>query len=324
MFELNLNLEENKKNFKEMRSDLVYDVIVIGAGPAAISSAIYAKRKGMKIGIVAENVGGQVLTTNGIENIIGTVSTTGPEFATSLEKHAKEYEIPFYQGHLVSKIIDGNKKLVVTDNGVEFKTKSIIIATGAKHRELNVKGEKEFKGKGVHYCSTCDGPFYRNLDVIVAGGGNSGVEAALDLANIAKSVTIIEYLPELKADVVLQEKANSNSKIKIKVNTAIDEIKGDKFVTEVLCKERTTQEVENLKIDGVFVEIGLRANTDNFKDIVKTNKIGEIEIDEYNRTSCKGIFAAGDCTTVPYKQIIIALGEGAKAALSAFNYIINN
>lgn len=322
MFELNLNLES--KNFKDMSNNVLYDVIVIGAGPAAMSAAIYSVRKGLTTGIIADTIGGQVLTTNGIENIIGTVSTTGPEFANSLEKHAREYEIPFYKGHLVEKIIDGNVKILVTDDKKEFKTKTVIIATGAKHRELNIKGEQEFKGKGVHYCSTCDGPFYRNLDVIVVGGGNSGIEAAIDLSNIAKSVTVVEFMKELKADRVLQEKAQSNEKITIKTNTAMEEIKGDKFVTNILVKNRETETLETIKTDGVFVEIGLKANTDNFKDLIKVNNIGEIEIDEKNRTNVSGIFACGDCTTVPYKQIIIALGEGAKASLSAFNYIINN
>ncbi|WP_288892284.1 FAD-dependent oxidoreductase [uncultured Sneathia sp.] len=322
MFDLSLNL--NEKDFSEMRSDSVYDVIVIGAGPSAISAAIYSIRKGLKVGIIADAVGGQVSTTNGIENIIGTISTTGPEFVNSLEKHAKEYEIPFYKGHLVNKIENGKIKTVVTDNGVEFKTKTVIISTGAKHRELNVKGESKFKGRGVHYCSTCDGPFYRNLDVVVAGGGNSGIEAAIDLSNIAKSVTVVEFMPELKADEVLQEKAKENEKIKILTNTAIKEIRGEQFVTNILVTDRKTNEDRELKVDGVFVEIGLKANTDNFKDLVKTNKIGEIEIDSVNRTDVDGIFAAGDCTDVAYKQIIIALGEGAKAALSAFNYIINH
>lgn len=321
MFELNLNLSE--KDFKEMKNDILYDVIVVGAGPSAMSAAIYATRKGLVTGIIADTVGGQVLTTNGIENIIGTVSTTGPEFANALEKHAKEYEIPFYKSHLVDKIVDGNEKIVIADDGKEFKTKTVIISTGAKHRELNIKGENEFKGRGVHYCSTCDGPFYKNLDVVVVGGGNSGIEAALDLSNIAKSVTVVEFMPELKADLVLQEKAKENEKITIRTNTAMQEVKGEQFVTNIEVKDRDTNKLQTIKTDGVFVEIGLKANTDNFKDLVKVNKIGEIEIDEKNRTSVPGIFACGDCTTVPYKQIIIALGEGAKASLSAFNYIIN-
>lgn len=324
MFELNLNIDANAKDFSEMKNDVLYDVIVIGAGPSAISAAIYTSRKGLKVGIIGDTIGGQVLTTNGIENIIGTISTTGSEFANSLEKHAKEYEIPFYKGHLVEKIVDGNIKTVITDDNLEFKTKTIIISTGAKHRKLNVIGEKEFEGRGVHYCSTCDGPFYRNLDVVVVGGGNSGIEAALDLANIAKSVTVVEFMEELKADKVLQEKVKSNEKIKIFTNTAITKIKGEQFVTNIEVKNRSTESIETIKTDGVFVEIGLSANTDNFKDLVKVNRIGEIEINEKNVTNVAGIFACGDCTTVPYKQIIVALGEGAKAGLSAFNYIINN
>lgn len=321
----NLNFDLNEKDFANMPNDIIYDTIVIGAGPAAMSSAIYAIRKGLKTGIIAETVGGQVLTTNDIENIIGTVKTTGPDFAHSLEKHAKEYEIPFYKGHLVEKIIDEKEyKILITNDKKEFKTKTVIIATGAKHRELNIEGEKEYTGKGVHYCSTCDGPFYRNLDVLVVGGGNSGVEAALDMVNIAKSVVLMEFMPTLKADNVLQDKLYSNEKIKVITNAQTKKVSGEQFVKQVSYIDRETNEEHTLNVDGMFIEIGLSANTTAFKDVVETNKIGEIVIDEKNMTNVAGIFAAGDCTTVMHKQIIIAMGEGAKAALSAFNYILNN
>lgn len=306
-----------------MENNIIYDVIVVGGGPAAISSAIYSARKGLVVGLIADSIGGQVITTNAIENIIGTSSTTGYEFTTQLEKHFKEYNIPFYQGHLLKEIeIDGDIKILKTDDKI-FKSKSVIIATGAKHKKLNVLGEEEYANKGVHYCATCDGAFYRNLDVMVVGGGNSGVEAALDLANITKSVTIVEYNEVLNADKILQEKIYSNPKIKVITNTKVKEIKGEMFVTNVDLEKRHNEELTNIKVDGVFVEIGLIPNTEFLKDLLKLNSFGEIEINHKNETSIKGIFSAGDCTNVPYKQIVIAIGEGAKAALSAFAYVIN-
>lgn len=307
------------KNFSLMDDKLIYDIIVIGAGPAGISSAIYGIRKGLKVGFIGDIVGGQVLTTAEIENIIGTSSTTGPDFSKSLEEHAKQYEIPFYNGHLVTKIIDSEIKTIITDDNKEFKTRSIIIATGATHKKLNVVGETEFTGRGVHYCSTCDGPFYRNLDVLVVGGGNSGVEAAIDLSNIAKSVTLIEYDDKLKADSILISKLD---KVNVITGAAIKEIKGEQFVTNIDYLDKKTGELKNIKADGVFIEIGLKANTAVFKDLIQLDNYGQIIIDNLNRTNIEGIFAAGDCTDVAYKQIIISMGEGAKAALSAYDYII--
>lgn len=320
-----LNLSLNDKKFASMDDKAYYDVIIIGAGPAAMSAAIYSIRKGLVTGIIGDIIGGQVTTTNEIENIIGIPKTTGSDFSLSLEKHAKEYEIPFHKGHVVKEIkVDGKDKIVISDDNISFKTKTVIIATGAKHRELNVEGEKEYVGKGVHYCSTCDGPFYRNLNVVVVGGGNSGVEAALDLSNIAKSVTLMEFMPALKADEVLQKKLYENEKITVMPNTKIESISGTQFVTNLKCTDRGTGETKELTTDGIFVEIGLIANTDPFKNLVDTNKVGEIIIDNANMTNIPGIFAAGDCTTVLHKQIIVSMGEGAKAALSAFNYILNN
>lgn len=320
-----LNLDLNSKKFANMDDKVYYDVIVIGAGPAAMSAAIYSIRKGLTTGIIGDIIGGQVTTTNEIENIIGIPKTTGSDFSLSLEKHAKEYEIPFHKGHIVKEIkVDGKDKIVVSDDNINFKTKTVIIATGAKHRELNVEGEKEYTGRGVHYCSTCDGPFYKNLDVVVVGGGNSGVEAALDLSNIAKSVVLMEFMPTLKADEVLQKKLYENNKIKVITNSKISKIIGSQFVTEMEYINRSTNENKKVKTDGVFIEIGLIANTDPFKNLVNLSKSGEIIIDNANMTNIEGIFAAGDCTTVLHKQIIVSMGEGAKAALSAFNYILNN
>lgn len=323
MFELNLGaLDEGK--LTKIDENTLYDVTVIGTGPAATSAAIYAVRKGLNVAMIGVKVGGQVLDTNDIENIIGTTTTTGSKYAESLEKHMKEYPIAFKDGHLVKEVKkDGKDKILVTDDGKEYRTKTVIVATGAKHRHLGIPGEEEFTGKGVHFCTTCDGPFYKGLDVTIVGGGNSGVEAALDMSGIAKSVTLIEFMPELKADQVLQDKLAERENITVHKNTATKEVKGTEFVEKIVYANRDTNEDVEVKMDGLFIEIGLSANTSVVEGVVERNKIGEIIIDENNMTSEKGIFAAGDCTTVKHKQIVIAVGEGAKAALSAFNYLLS-
>lgn len=323
MFELNLgSLDEGK--LAKIDENTLYDVTVIGTGPAATSAAIYAVRKGLNVAMIGVKVGGQVLDTNDIENIIGTTTTTGAKYAESLEKHMKEYPIAFKDGHLVKEVRkDGKDKILLTDDGKEYRTKTVIVATGAKHRHLGIPGEEEFTGKGVHFCTTCDGPFYKGLDVTIVGGGNSGVEAALDMSGIAKSVTLIEFMPELKADQVLQDKLAERENITVHKNTATKEVKGTEFVEKIVYANRDTNEDVEVKMDGLFIEIGLSANTSVVEGVVERNKIGEIIIDENNMTSEKGIFAAGDCTTVKHKQIVIAVGEGAKAALSAFNYLLS-
>ncbi len=321
-FSLNLGaLDEGKK--QKIDEDKLYDVIVVGSGPAAVSAAIYAVRKGLSTAMIGVKVGGQVLDTNEIVNIIGTPKTTGSKYAETLEEHLKEYEIAFKDGHLVKEIKeDGKDKSIITDDGKIYKSKTVIVATGAKHRNLNIPGEREYAGKGVHFCSTCDGPFYKGLDVAVIGGGNSGVEAALDMSGIATNVTLIEFMPELKADQVLQDKIAERGNITILKNTATKEVRGTEFVEELVVTDRETNEEKILKIDGMFIEIGLSANSSVVKGLVETNAIGEIVIDANNMTSIKGIFAAGDVTTIRQKQIVIAVGEGAKAALSAFDYLI--
>lgn len=323
MFELNLGVLD-EGNLTKIDTNTLYDVTVVGSGPAAIASAIYAIRKGLKVAIIGVKVGGQVLDTNDIENIIGTKKTTGSKFAETLEEHLKEYEVAYKEGHLVKEIKENGKdKIVITDDGNQYNTKTVIIATGAKHRHLNIPGEEEYVGKGVHFCTTCDGPFYKGLNVAVIGGGNSGVEAALDMSGIAKSVTLIEFMPELKADKVLQDKLYEKENIKVLLNTATKEIKGaNDLVTELVYTDRATGQDSSLSLEGIFIEIGLSANSTVVKDLVQTNQIGEIVIDENNSTTVKGIFAAGDVTTIRQKQIIIAMGEGAKAALNAFEYLI--
>lgn len=322
-FSLNLGALDEGKLVK-IDENKLYDVTVVGSGPAAVSAAIYAARKGLNVAMIGVKIGGQVLDTNEIENIIGTVLTTGAKFAETLEKHLKEHEIAFKEGHLVKEIKeDGKDKILVTDDGKSYKTKTVIVATGAKPRSLNIPGEAEYVGKGVHYCSTCDGPFYKGLDVAVIGGGNSGVEAALDLSGIAKSVTLIEFMPELKADKVLQEKLAEQPNVKTILNSATVKVNGNEFVESIVYKSRETDEEKILNVEGMFVEIGLSPRSEVVKDLVETNKIGEIVINpENNSTSVAGIFAAGDVTNIRQKQIIIAMGEGAKAALGAFEYLI--
>ena len=322
-FSLNLGALDEGKLVK-IDENKLYDVTVIGSGPAAVSAAIYAARKGLNVAMVGVKIGGQVLDTNEIENIIGTVLTTGAKFAETLEKHLKEHESALKEGHLVKEIKeDGKDKILVTDDGKSYKTKTVIVATGAKPRSLNIPGEAEYVGKGVHYCSTCDGPFYKGLDVAVIGGGNSGVEAALDLSGIAKSVTLIEFMPELKADKVLQEKLAEQPNVKTILNSATVRVNGKEFVESIVYKSRETNEEKTLNVEGMFVEIGLSPRSEVVKDLVETNKIGEIVINpENNSTSVAGIFAAGDVTNIRQKQIIIAMGEGAKAALGAFEYLI--
>ena len=322
-FSLNLGALDEGKLVK-IDENKLYDVTVVGSGPAAVSAAIYAARKGLNVAMIGVKIGGQVLDTNEIENIIGTVLTTGAKFSETLEKHLKEHEIAFKEGHLVKEIKeDGKDKILVTDDGKSYKTKTVIVATGAKPRSLNIPGEAEYVGKGVHYCSTCDGPFYKGLDVAVIGGGNSGVEAALDLSGIAKSVTLIEFMPELKADKVLQEKLAEQPNVKTILNSATVKVNGNEFVESIVYKSRETDEEKTLNVEGMFVEIGLSPRSEVVKDLVETNKIGEIVINpENNSTSVAGIFAAGDVTNIRQKQIIIAMGEGAKAALGAFEYLI--
>lgn len=297
-----------------------YDVVVVGAGPAGSAAAIYSARKGLKVALLAERMGGQVKETVGIENLIATPETTGEQLATNLKSHIAHYPIDLLEHRTVEKIeTEGDRKLITVRGGETFVTQSLIIATGASWRKLNVEGEARYTGHGVAYCPHCDGPFYKGKHVAVVGGGNSGIEAAIDLAGICRKVTVFEFLENLKADEVLQKKAQSLPNIEIFLNRQTTEVAGDgEKVTGLKVRDRATGEERMVELDGVFVQIGLTANSSIVKDLVTVNRFGEIEIDTHCRTSEKGIYAAGDVTTVPYKQIIIAMGEGAKAALSAF------
>ena len=303
--------------------NIKYDITVIGAGPAAVSAAIYGARKGLKVAMIGDLVGGQLINTNDIENIIGTPLTNGFDFSQSLEKHLNEYEIAFYKGHKVKKVITESKdSVLILDDELEVKSKTVIVATGAIWKKLGIDGEDKYAGKGVHYCATCDGPFYRNKDVVIIGGGNSGVEAAIDLSNIAKTITLVEYSSTINADEVLRNKLNGLENVKILTSSAAQSITGNLFAEGLKILNRDSNVVEEIKTDGIFVEIGTVANTSFVSDILDINSNHEIKINSVNKTSVEGIFAAGDCTDTKYKQVIIAMGEGAKAALSAYEYLI--
>ena len=296
-----------------------YDVVVIGGGPAGAASAIYTARKGLKTAIIAERIGGQVKDTKGIENLISVPYTEGPELSDKLAKHIAEYDIKVLEYRRVNAVGEGDIKELNLDSGELLKTKALIVATGANWRELGIPGEKEYIGRGVAFCPHCDGPYYKGKDIAVIGGGNSGVEAAIDLAGIVKSLTVVEFLPELKADKVLVDKLLSLENVKVIKNARTTQVLGNgEKVTALEYQNRETEKIESLKLDGIFVQIGLMPNSAFIKDIVETNKFGEILIDEKCRTNVKGIYAAGDVTTIPYKQIIIAMGEGAKAGLATF------
>lgn len=296
-----------------------YDVAVVGGGPAGVAAAIYSARKGLTVALLAERIGGQVKETVGIENLISVTKTTGEELSNNLKVHLQDYPVDILEHRKVDKVeIEGKGKVLYTNGGEKIIAPALIITTGASWRKLNVPGESEYIGRGVAFCPHCDGPFYKGKRVAVVGGGNSGIEAAIDLAGICSKVTVFEFNDELKADKVLQEKARSLSNVDIVLNTQTTEVVGSEKVTGIRVKDRATAEERIVELDGVFVQIGLAANSSVFKDVVNVNRFGEIEVDNHCRTNVPGIYAAGDVTTVPYKQIIIAMGEGAKASLSAF------
>jgi alkyl hydroperoxide reductase subunit F len=304
----------------------LFDVLIVGGGPAGAAAAIYAARKGITTGIVAERFGGQVMDTLAIENFISVKETEGPKLVAGLEEHVKAYDVDVMNHQRAVGLrpgAAGQPAVVQLANGAELKAKTVILATGARWRELNVPGEREYRGKGVAYCPHCDGPLFKGKPVIVVGGGNSGVEAAIDLAGIVHHVTLLEYANALKADAVLQKKLFSLPNVTVITQAETLEILGDgQKMTGLRYRDRASGEERQIDAAAVFVQIGLVPNTDWLDGVVARNRFGEIEIDPRCATNVPGIFAAGDCTTVPYKQIIIAMGEGAKAALSAFDFLI--
>ncbi|MFM1987787.1 MAG: alkyl hydroperoxide reductase subunit [Pseudomonadota bacterium] len=305
----------------------VFDVLIVGGGPAGAAAAIYAARKGIRTGVVAERFGGQVLDTMAIENFISVKETDGPKLAVALEQHVKQYEVDVMNLQraqaLVPAAAAGEPIEVKLESGASLKAKSVILATGARWRNLNVPGEAEYRNRGVAYCPHCDGPLFKGKRVAVIGGGNSGVEAAIDLAGIVEHVTLLEFAPALRADAVLQRKLHSLPNVTVLTNAQTTEVVGDgSRVTALRWTERSSGTSHEVALAGVFVQIGLLPNTDWLKGTVALSKHGEIEIDPRGATSVPGVFAAGDATTVPYKQIVIAMGEGSKAALGAFDHLI--
>jgi alkyl hydroperoxide reductase subunit F len=306
-----------------------FDVLIIGGGPAGAAAAVYAARKGIRTGIVAERFGGQTLDTLGIENYISVMHTEGPQFAAALEAQVRANEVDIMNSQRVAAIEPatqpGGPITVTLDNGAALKSRSVIVSTGARWRNVNVPGEAEYRNKGVAYCPHCDGPLFKGKDVAVIGGGNSGVEAAIDLAGVVRHVTLIEFAPALKADAVLVRKLESLPNVAIHVNAQTTEITGDGQKADGLVfRDRASGESHRVDVAGVFVQIGLVPNTEFLRGTLELSKYGEIIIDEKCATSVPGVFAAGDVTTVPYKQIVIAAGEGSKAALSAFDHLIRH
>jgi NADH-dependent peroxiredoxin subunit F len=302
-----------------------YDVLVIGGGPAGAAAAIYAARKGIRTGIAAERLGGQLLDTVGIENFISVKETEGHKLAAGLTQHVTMYDVDVMNSQKATALVPGDLIEVRLENGAALKAKSVVLATGARWREINVPGEHEYRNRGVAYCPHCDGPLFKGKRVAVIGGGNSGVEAAIDLAGLVSHVTLIEYEHALRADAVLTRKLQSLANISVITGVQTTAVIGDgQRVTGLSYQDRRDGAFHSLELAGVFVQIGLKPNTDWLKGVVKLSPRGEIEVDARGQTSVPGVFAAGDCTIVPYKQIVIAMGEGAKASLSAFDHLIRS
>ena len=305
-----------------------FDVLVVGGGPAGAAAAIYAARKGIRTGVVAERFGGQVLDTMGIENFISVSHTEGPKLAAHLEQHVKDYDVDIMNLQKAVSLKSANGDGLATielENGASLRARTVILSTGARWRQMGVPGEDEYRNRGVAYCPHCDGPLYKGKRVAVIGGGNSGVEAAIDLAGIVSHVTLIEFDGALRADAVLQDKLRSLPNVTIIVSALSTQVLGDgSKVTGLIYRDRNTGEDHTIELEGIFVQIGLVPNTEWLRGSVALSNRGEIEIDARGETSVQGVFAAGDVTTVPYKQIVIAMGEGSKAALSAFDYLIRH
>lgn len=304
----------------ELEKKALYDMLVVGGGPAGATAAIYGARKGIKTAIVAKEFGGQVKETLGIENITGLAYTEGPKFMEEVKKHLDKYNVEIMDKILVTDIVEGSPIKLITDRG-ELSAKTVIIATGAKWRLIGVPGEIEFRNKGVAYCTHCDGPLFKNKKVTVIGGGNSGIEAAIDMASIASEVLVLEFLPELKADLVLQEKLKEFKNVKVVTNAETQGLYGEKVLEKISYKDRVSGEIIEEKTDGCFIQVGLVPMTEWINNIEK-NPRGEIIVDNVGATSIEGIYGAGDCTNSAFKQIVIAEGSGATAALGAYNYLM--
>jgi len=320
-----LDVNSAERDATKLSAKAPYDVLIVGGGPAGAAAAVYAARKGIRTGIVAERFGGQVMDTLAIENYISVLETQGPQFAAALEQHTKHYDVDIMNLQRAARLMPGELIEVQLANGGSLKARSVILTTGARWREVNVPGEKEYRNKGVAYCPHCDGPLYKGKKVAVIGGGNSGIEAAIDLAGVVDHVTVIEFAEQLRADAVLVRKLHSLPNVAVHTNAQTTEITGDgQKVDGLVYTDRASGQSHRVELGGVFVQIGLVPNTEWLKGTVELSRHGEIVVDPKGQTSVPGVFAAGDVTTVPYKQIIIAAGDGAKAALGAFDYLIRS
>ncbi|HYE69888.1 MAG TPA: alkyl hydroperoxide reductase subunit F, partial [Aquabacterium sp.] len=315
-----------QRDAQRLNGKPVFDMLIVGGGPAGAAAAVYAARKGIRTGVVAERFGGQTLDTLGIENFISVKETEGPKFAAALEQHVRDYEVDVMTAQRAEKLVTGaagEPIAVQLASGAVLKARSVIISTGARWREVNVPGEREYRNRGVAYCPHCDGPLFKGKRVAVIGGGNSGVEAAIDLAGIVAEVTLLEFAPQLRADAVLVNKLRSLPNVRVHTNAQTTEITGaDGRVNGLVFTDRESGASQRIALEGVFVQIGLQPNTEWLKGTLELSRHGEIVVDARGATSLPGVFAAGDVTTVPFKQIIIAAGDGAKAALGAFDHLI--
>lgn len=324
-----IDTNAGSRDAEKMNARDAFDVLVVGGGPAGAAAAIYAARKGIRTGVAAERFGGQVLDTMAIENFISVQETEGPKLARALEEHVRQYEVDIMNLQRASALVpassEGGLHEVKFDNGASLRAKTVILSTGARWREMGVPGEQQYKGKGVCFCPHCDGPLFKGKRVAVIGGGNSGVEAAIDLAGIVAHVTLLEFADTLRADAVLQKKLNSLPNVRVIKSAQTTEVLGDgQKVSGLSYKDRTTEQLHSVELEGIFVQIGLLPNSDWLKGTVELNRFGEIIVDAKGATNIPGVFAAGDVTTVPYKQIVIAVGEGSKASLSAFDHLIRH
>lgn len=323
--EINLDTQlfSNKNKKIALNPAMVYDVLILGGGPAALTAAVYCMRKGVLTGLITKNVGGQMLDTESVQNYMGFKYIEGKALTDKFDEHMKQFEIGFKEGFSITALtLDNDQKVIHLEDGTTYKSKSVIIATGKSYLKINVPGEKEFLGKGVAYCTVCDAPLFKGKKVAVIGGGNSGIEAAIDLAKIAEKVTVIETSNKLKADKILIGQLNTFNNVEILLERKVTEIKGNKKVESVEIVSNGTNEKHTIDVQGIFIQIGLTPNSSFVQDILTLNKQKEIMIDCNSQTGVPGIFAAGDVTSVSYKQIIIAAGEGAKAALSACDYVL--
>jgi alkyl hydroperoxide reductase subunit F len=311
-----------EKNFKPLDPEKIYDVLILGGGPAGLTAAVYCIRKGVSTGLIVKEMGGQVAVTSGVENYLGYRYINGVELVEKFGDQVFQFGIDYDEGGMVKAVESGVVKKIIMEDGRSFSTKTIIIATGKSWRKLNVPGEDKFIGHGVAYCSTCDAPFFAGKKVIVVGGGNSGAEAAIDLAKVAEDVVMVQFLDRLTADKILIEKLGGFKNVRIIYEREVASINGRDSMESATVKNRKTGALEEIPVDGIFVEIGLIPNSAIAKGLLRLNSDGEIMVDCSCRTSVAGIFAAGDVTDVPFKQIIVAGGEGAKAALSACNYVL--